>query len=149
VPGFRFREIPPDKPLFRTYNSIKPAPLADTRFFRKINDVGIVLKPGIEGVYAEYRIEIINDIFTDYEPFPVSKCELVKPTCTEQFAAFVQGTLGGFKDGAPLYSLSEGTYYYSSLEAATRDDSYAVQPPYRWVCPTDPTTVITYYSSNV
>jgi hypothetical protein len=79
-----------ETPVFRGRSSISPAPLADTDFFRQIEGVGLHLRPGVEGVEVEYKARIINDIYTAYNPFPVSVCNTAPVSCIDQYNAFIQ-----------------------------------------------------------
>jgi hypothetical protein len=144
VPGFRLRPNPRNKPIFRGYQSITPAPLADTDFFRRITDVGIYLKPGVQGNIATYNAAIINDVYTDYSAFPVSTCELAEPSCEEQFAAAIE-QLGGFKDGIPSNQLGYQSYYFSTLAAANAIGGYYAPEEIVLECPTDPTQTKTIW----
>jgi hypothetical protein len=89
--------FPGETPIFRGRSSISAAPLANTPFFRQIEGVGLYLHPGVEAVQANYKARIINDIYTAYNPFPVSECNAVEIPCPERYNAFIQ-TNGFFPD---------------------------------------------------
>jgi hypothetical protein len=134
LPGFRLRESGEGKPLLRGYTSRTAAPLADTDFNARIGGVGLHLKPGVEGVRIEYAVSIINDIYTDYEPFPVSTCELVQPTCEEQYAAYLSGGGEAFATFAACESAR-----LNPPPNSPPNDTAGVCVPDLWICPTDPT----------
>jgi hypothetical protein len=134
VPGFRLRESPPEKPILRGYSSITPAPLANTEFNPLITDIGLHLKPGVEGIRVEYNVSIINDIYTAYSPYPTGTCELIAPTCSEQFSAFLS-------DSSGLVFADEST----CLASLGGGDTVGICVLESWVCPSDPAQVFSYY----
>lgn len=111
-----------NNPALLGSTTLSKAPLADTDFFQKIRQIGLYLAPGVEGVQLEYKVAVINDIYTDYEAAPVPTCEfLAPPDCDAQYAAWLQ-----------LY----GEYAtQAECESATGQACF----PFSWNCSTDET----------
>jgi hypothetical protein len=129
VPGFRTHEI---NPLFLGSTTLSKAPLADTPFNQKIFGVGLFLKPGVEGVRVEYKLAVINDIYTDYPSAEAPKCVFGTPSCPVQFAAFLV-TANAFETKANCENLV-------GVGNCT---------PLIWTCPTDPDISFTYWTTNL
>lgn len=127
VPGFRLRHPGDGKPIMRGYTSKTKADLANTTFNNLINGVGLYLNQGVEGIRVDYEVAIINDIYTAYQPFPVSTCELAAPSCLEQYNAYL-GTV-------------DVRIYPSEAECLADHPGGTCVSSAPWLCPTDPTQV--------
>jgi hypothetical protein len=132
VPGQRLRDPGEGKPILRGYTSLTASDLADTQFFPRISGLGLFLKPGVEGINIDYRVAIINDIYTANQPFPVQTCELVQPSCSEQYNAFLLAS--GPNQLFPSSVTCEA--YVAGLPPIPI--TFCSGPNF-WVCPTDPT----------
>jgi hypothetical protein len=130
-PGFKVVDRPP---AFIGAMTLQKAPLADTEFFQQIGGIGLFLQPGVEGVRVEYTIAVINDIYTDYEAYPIPTCQFLDQNCQTGFDSFVAGTLNAF----PTQSECE-------IADPLLDVPYTCTIT-QWVCPTDPTQIFDYYA---
>jgi hypothetical protein len=128
-----------DAALFRGYQTIRPAPLADTKFFRKIGGVGLYLQPGVEGIGIDYTARIVNDIYTAYSPEPPYACYIVTPPCNQQFDAYLQSFVNSPADNRPYRTLGE-------CEAANGVGSCWDGLPF--VCESDPTQIFPTWTSQ-
>jgi hypothetical protein len=86
VPGSKLYDL---NPALLGSTTITRAPLADTEFNQKMAGVGLYLYPGVEGISLNYKVAVINDIYTDYNPAPVPACEFLTPNCDNEFNAFL------------------------------------------------------------
>lgn len=128
TPGFKFHESP--KPDFRGDITVARAPLADTEFFPKLAGVGLYLYPGVEGVSISYKAQIVNDIYTAYDPADIPTCLFITSNCDQQFSAFIAEQPG---------------FRFSDAGTCAAANGQPCQS-FQWQCPTDPTDVRTYYT---
>jgi hypothetical protein len=128
--GFRFYAR---NPLFLGSISLSKAPLADTEFNQIINGVGLKLKPGVEGVSVNYKVGIINDIYTDYPPVDVPSCEFIPSgNCQAEFNGFIAN--------------GNSSFFVSESECQNVLGVPCI--PQIYVCQSDPTKTYTYYVST-
>lgn len=121
-PGYRYYD---SNPLFLGSVTISKAPLADTEFNQLISGVGLKLKPGVEGVFLNYKVAVINDIYTDYESAPAPECEFISATCEQQLLAYIA---------------AYPNFYDTQAECELANE-FASCFPQVWTCPSDPTFV--------
>jgi hypothetical protein len=114
-------------PHFTGKTTLSAAPLKDTDYYQFIGGVGLYLNPGVEGVRIEYRIAVINDIYTDYPTAVAPTCEFQSATCQEQFTAYIL----------------QGNNRFTSQ--ATCALNYVACYPYTWVCPDDSNVTFPYW----
>jgi hypothetical protein len=124
VPGF---SLVPKSPTFLGLETLSAAPLVDRPYPQFIAGIGLHLLPGVEGVAVNYKIRIINAIYTDYPAAPVPTCVFVAPTCSQSFTAFIAAANNRYT--------SQATCLLSHLQCVQ----------YSYVCPSDPNVTFPYW----
>lgn len=124
VPGYRPVDIFPQFIGTATYTA---APLADTEYNQYLTGIGLFLKPGVEGVSLNYKIAIINDIYTDYPEYEAPTCIFAPVLCQPQFSAFLANTPNVF---------ATETQCIASVGNCIQNT---------WTCPSDPEQTFPYW----
>jgi len=124
IPGYRAVESFPQFIGVQTYTA---APLENKEYNQFITGMGLFLKPGVEGISLNYKIAIINDIYTDYPAYNAPTCQFLPVNCQAQFAAYVASN-PNFFDTESQCIASAGSCLAST-----------------WTCPSDPTQTFPYW----
>jgi hypothetical protein len=123
IPGFTMRDLG-DAEIVGVM-SLSPAPLLQTNYTPKVNEIGLWFRPGVTGYSVIQEVRAVRVITSNYPQMPIPVCSGIDVPCIDQFGAF----------------LSVNGFYATEADCSINGDCLQGV----WTCPSDQSYTQSYW----